>query len=314
MPTVLVLGGTGFIGRNFVEYFASLQEWEITATHFTRTPWNYDIAKWIKVDLRKEEEVTRTISNFDVVIQAAATTSGINDGIKRPDLHMTDNVIMNALILRRVSQVSIKNFVFFSCTTMLRSTEVPQSETDFNPSDEMYPAYFGVGWTKVYIEKLCEFYSRQNGNSTKFHVVRHSNVYGPYDKFDLEKSHVFGASITKVMEADDHVTIWGTGKERRDLIFVDDLIKLVDLAIKKQSLNFSIFNCGGDFISIADLVKKIIEASGRTHLEVRYDTSKPTVSFETTLDCSYASENLGWHRTISLDEGIRRTLDFWKTK
>ena len=93
MPTVLVLGGTGFLGRNFVEYFASLKEWDITATHFTRTPWNYDIAEWIKVDLRKEEEVARAIINFVVVIQAAATTSGINDGIKRPDLHMTDNVI-----------------------------------------------------------------------------------------------------------------------------------------------------------------------------------------------------------------------------
>ena len=77
MPTVLVLGGTGFLGRNFVEYFASLKEWDITATHFTRTPWNYDIAEWIKVDLRKEEEVARAISNFDVVIQAAATTSGM---------------------------------------------------------------------------------------------------------------------------------------------------------------------------------------------------------------------------------------------
>ena len=57
----------------------------------------------------------------------------------------------------------------------------------------MVPQYFGAGWTKVYIEKMCEFYSRIG--DTKYTVMRHSNVFGPHDKFDLEKSHVFGATI-----------------------------------------------------------------------------------------------------------------------
>ena len=100
----------------------------------------------------------------------------------------------------------------------------------------MYPSYFGAGWMKIFVEKMCEFYSRIS--TTKFSIIRHSNVYGPYDKFDLERSHVFGASITKVMNSKKFVNIWGDGNESRDFLHINDLISFVDLAIKKQKKKF----------------------------------------------------------------------------
>lgn len=312
MKKVLVLGGTGFIGRNFVEYYANKKDYEVTATYFTRIPWDLTIAKWMRADLRIDDDVNRVINDFDLVIQAAATTSGIRDGVNRPDLHMTDNVVMNAQILRRVNQLKINNFVFFSCTTMLQTSSEPQKETDLDLSLEMHPTYFGVGWTKVYIEKLCEFYARKSSNGTQFHVIRHSNVYGPHDKFDLDRSHVFGASITKVMTAENEVLIWGSGKEKRDLVHVEDLISLVDLAVARQETRFSIYNCGGDFISVRDLVQRIIEVSGRKNVVLKFDETKPTVDFEATLDCSFAISVLGWEKKVSLEEGISRTIKFWK--
>ena len=76
----------------------------------------------------------------------------------------------------------------------------------------MYERYFGAGWMKVFVEKMCEFYSRLGMN--KYTVIRHSNIYGPHDKFDLDKSHVFGATLNKVINAkDDKVTVWGRGLE-----------------------------------------------------------------------------------------------------
>ena len=72
---------------------------------------------------------------------------------------------------------------------------------DFDASEELYSRYYGVGWTKVYVEKMCDFYSRLG--ETKYTAIRHTNIYGPHDKFDLEKSHVFGASITKVLSAEE---------------------------------------------------------------------------------------------------------------
>ena len=82
------------------------------------------------------------------------------------------------------------------------------------------------GNTKVYVEKMCEFFSRLG--KTKHTVLRHSNMYGPHDKYDLEKSHVFGATVTKVMNSTDgKVNVWGTGEEKRDLLYVGDLVDFI---------------------------------------------------------------------------------------
>ena len=111
---------------------------------------------------------------------------------------------------------------------------------------------------KVYVEKLAEFYSRLNRN--KYTLIRHSNIYGPYDKFDLDKSHVFGATVNKVINAkSNNIIVWGKGSEGRDLLYIDDLISFVELAIKNQKSKFGLYNVGyGKIISINNLVKKII--------------------------------------------------------
>ena len=109
---------------------------------------------------------------------------------------------------------------------------------------------------------MCDFYSRLG--RTKHTVLRHSNIYGPYDKYDLERSHVFGATVTKVMTAKDKVVMWGTGEEKRDLLHVKDLCEFVESAIQKQKTNYELFNVGlGEAVAVRDLVQKIIDASGK---------------------------------------------------
>jgi nucleoside-diphosphate-sugar epimerase len=175
----------------------------------------------------------------------------------------------------------------------------------------MEPRYFASGWTKVYIEKMCEFYARLG--ITRHTVIRHSNIYGPHDKFDLERSHVFGATVTKVMTATgDAIDIWGSGEEARDLLYVDDLLAFVELAIDRQTEPYALYNVGlGRAISVRELVEKIIAASGRS-LEIRHDLSKPSIKTSLCLDCRKAERELGWRAEISLEEGIRRTLEWWK--
>jgi nucleoside-diphosphate-sugar epimerase len=138
---------------------------------------------------------------------------------------------------------------------------------------------------------MCKFYSKFN--RTKFTVIRHSNIYGPYDKYDLEKSHVFGATITKVMNAvDNKITVWGQGLEKRDLLYINDLISFIEAAIEKQESNFEIFNVGlGEFIRIMDLVDKIIFHC-KINLEVVHDLSKPSIPTSISLDCSKAKKLL----------------------
>jgi nucleoside-diphosphate-sugar epimerase len=116
----------------------------------------------------------------DVVIQAAATTSGSKDIVNNPSLHVTDNAVMNSYIFREAVSAKVKHVVFFSCTVMYPSSDVAIPE---DTAPDPHPRYFGVAHTKMYIEKMAEFYSRIG--ETKFTVIRHSNIYGPHDKFDL---------------------------------------------------------------------------------------------------------------------------------
>ena len=194
---------------------------------------------------------------------------------------------------------------------MYQKSEVAIKESDFNPSEEILPFYFGAGYTKIYLEKMCEFYSRLG--KTKHTVIRHSNMYGPHDKYDLEKSHVFGATITKVMTSEDgKINVWGTGEEARDLLYIEDLVHFIDIAINKQTTPYELFNIGlGQGIKIKDLVYKIVEHSGRG-LEIVHDLLKPTIPTSLYLDCTRAKEILGWAPKYTLDEGIIKTIDWYK--
>jgi nucleoside-diphosphate-sugar epimerase len=192
---------------------------------------------------------------------------------------------------------------------MYKSSRKPISENNFNPLKDINPKYFGVANTKVYNEKMCEFYS-QIGN-TKFTAIRHSNIYGPHDKFDLERSHVFGATITKVMKADKKIIVWGKGKEERDLLYIDDLVRFVDLVIRKQKNKYELLNCGyGKSISISDLVKKIIKFS-KKKLAIEYDISKPNIPTFLSVNCALAKKKLGWAPQTKLDHGIIKTINWW---
>lgn len=307
MSRILILGATGFIGRNMVEHFSSLGH-EVLAVHFKSDPYLFHGGNWCGtkgMDLRTPDlNLIQTVKP-DIIIQAAATTSGSKDIVNVPAIHVTDNAIMNSLVMRAAHEVGVKHVIFFSCTTMFSNGVV----TEESPID-IHPKYFGVAHTKLYVEKLCEFYASLG--KTKFTVIRHSNVYGPYDKFDLEKSHVFGATVTKVMNATDKVTVWGSGQEGRDLLYIDDLCDFVDMAIEKQPTKFALYNCGsGKTVSINSLVHEIISASGKD-ITIEYNLHAATIPVSILLDCTKAQAELGWKPKTFLEEGIQKTLEWYR--
>ncbi|MCH8945308.1 MAG: NAD(P)-dependent oxidoreductase [Nanoarchaeota archaeon] len=308
---LLICGGTGFIGKNFVEYFSSKDKYDITSTYFRSDPYDAPDIDWIRADLTNKDDVGKVVYGKDIILQMAATTSGAKDIIERPQIHVTDNAIMNSLLLSSVFDNSTPHFIFPSCTVMYNPSETPLKETDFDENEFILPNYFGVGNTKVYIEKMCDFFSRQG--RTKHTVLRHSNIYGPHDKFDLERSHVFGATMTKVMTSTNgRINIWGDGTEKRDLLYVADLANFVELAIANQTEAYGLYNVGsGDAISINGLVRKIIDASGK-ELEMVHDTSKPSIKTSLSLETSKAYNELGWKPATTLDEGIEKTMDWYK--
>jgi GDP-L-fucose synthase len=312
MKRILICGATGFIGRNLLDFYFQKANYNIRAVHFNRPVIEgYQGVEWVKADLRNPESVKNVLDGIDIVLQFAATTSGSKDILTRPFIHVTDNAVMNSLLLRECYEQNIKHFIFPSCTVMYQPSEFALDENSFDANKPLLPSYFGVGNTKLYIEKMCEFFSRLK--RTKHTVIRHSNIYGPYDKYDLERSHMFGASITKVMEAVDggEITVWGTGEEKRDLLHVNDLLIFVELAINRQINNYELYTVGiGKGEKVIDVIKKIIKHSGKT-ISIKHDLTMPTIPTSLFLNCGKAKKDLEWEAAINLDNGIKKTIDWY---
>lgn len=309
---ILVCGATGFIGHNIVERLALRDDFDVHAVWHERPAYDLPGVTWHKADLRQADQVANLLCDTDIVIQAAAATSGSKDTLSQPHIHVTDNALMNSVLLRAAFDFKISHFIFFSCTVMYPSSDEPLQEDEWDANQEMLPVYFGIAWTKVYVEKMCEFFAGRG--ATKHTAIRHSNIYGAYDKFDLERSHVFGATMTKCLSAKDgKVNVWGSGEESRDLLHVDDLVDFVEAAMENQKTPFEIYNAGaGVAVTVKDLVAKIIAASGKP-LTIEHDLSKLTIKTGLCLDCSKAKKQLGWSPKTSLDEGIVKTMKWWRS-
>ncbi len=310
MKNILICGATGFIGRNLIEHYSKGNK--VTAV-YNKRPINFQHPNitWIKADLRNPEDLKEIFKDIDVCMHFAATTTGAKDIVSKPYIHVTDNVVMTSLLMREAYHQGVKHFIFPSCTIMYQKSEVALKESDFDPREELQSFYYGAGHTKVYLEKMCEFYSRLS--DIKYTAFRHSNIYGPHDKYDLEKSHVTGATITKVMTSKDgKVNVWGSGEEKRDLLYIEDLIDFIDKALKNQKNPYELYNVGlGEGIKIKDLVRKVITNSGKD-LEMVHDLSKPTVPTSLFLDCNKAKSELEWEPKHTLDQGLQKTINWYK--
>ena len=309
MKKVLICGATGFIGKNITLGLSGNKNYEIHAVRYKRPAYKTsDNVKWHKADLRNPNSIDKLIKGMDIVIQAAATTSGSKDIVSTPYIHVTDNAVINSYMFRSSYAHKIKHFIFPSCTVMYPSSKKPTKESDYN--GKIIDKYKGAGETKVYLEKIAKFYSMLS--DTKFTIIRHSNIYGPHDKYDLEKSHVFGATITKVMKATDTLEVWGTGKEIRDFLHADDLVDFIKTAIRKQKSQYEIYNCGsGSPITVRELCEKIIKLSGKD-IKIQFNKAKPSIPFNMFLNTAKAKKELGWSPKTKIDKGIIKTLKWWK--
>jgi len=309
---ILICGATGFLGRNMLDSFIDNHNYEIRAVWHKKPSLieSYPGVEWIRADLTNTKDVQRVVKGVDIILQYAAVTTGVKDVVNRPHIHVTDNAVMNSLLLREAFEQKIKHFVFPSCTVMYQSSEQPVKETDFDESVGLYPKYYGGGNTKVYLEKMCKFYSTIG--KTKFTVLRQSNIYGPYDKFNLETGHVFAATVVKVNQSNESISVWGTGEEERDLLYVSDLVECIHSVIENQESQFQLINVGyGKSISVSNLVKKILDISGKK-LHINYDEDKPTIKTKLALDVSKAFDLFEWQPKTELRHGINKTMKWYR--
>lgn len=230
---VLVAGGTGFVGVNTIIRLLSRGA-RVRATLHRKDPVIVDDRiEYVRCDLTRLEDCRQAVEGMDYVFMCAANTSGAAVIAATPLVHVTPNIVMNSQMLEAAYFARVKKFIWLSSNAAYPpSGNRPVREEELLEGDP-YETYFGVAWMKRYTEILCRMYSQKLKNPMTTVVLRPSNIYGPFDDYEFETSHVMAALIRRVVERHDPFEVWGTGDDVRDWIYIDDFIDAMMLAAEK---------------------------------------------------------------------------------
>lgn len=247
----------------------------------------------------------------DYVVLAAAKVGGIMANISSPAEFLYDNLAIQNNIIEAAHQYGVKKLLFLASSCIYpREARQPMKE-EYLLDGKPEPTNEGYALAKIVGLKMCEYYNKQYG--TDYISVMPCNLYGVGDNFNPINSHVVAATIRKVHEAkirgDKQIVVWGTGKARRELLYVDDMAD----ASYHLFLNYSgneFFNVGtGVDYSITELTKIVMEVIG-LDAEIVYDTSKPDGMPQKLLDVSKLKEK-GWVAKTDIRQGIEKTYQYY---
>ena len=307
---ILVAGSKGMVGRAIVRQLKKKKKFEIIEA--TRENLNFLI----------QEEVSNFFSEKqpDIVIIAAAKVGGIQANSNFPAEFIYENLMIECNLIHESFKNNVKKLLFLgsSCIYPLNSPQ-PMKESHLL-SGKLEPSNAAYAIAKIAGINLCSSYNKQY--DTDFRSIMPTNLYGPFDNFDFENSHVIPGLIAKIHRAkinnEEKVTVWGTGKPLREFLHVDDLAEAsifaleLDKSVYKENVseNFSHINIGsGKEISISDLSKLLCKIIGYKGT-LEFDYSKPDGNPRKLLDNTIL-KNLGWNSRIELEEGLKQTYDWF---
>jgi GDP-L-fucose synthase len=309
---ILVAGGTGFIGVNLL---ARLERagYRLRATlHERPAVLESRGIDYVTADLRSMADCRHVVEGMDAVFLCAANTSGAAVMAETPLAHVTPNIVMNVQLLEAAYQAEVKKFVFISSSAAYPPTDdrPVREEEMFGP--DPYEVYYSVGWMKRYTEILCKTYAQKIRKPMPVLVVRPSNIYGPYDKFDFKRSHVTTALIRRVVERHNPLEVWGTGNDTRDLIYIDDFLDGLLAAFKRTEDYLAINIASGQGYTVRQILQTILEVDDYANADIRFDASKPSTIAIRMVDISLAQKLLEFEPKITLKEGLARTVKWYR--
>ncbi len=308
---IYVAGHKGLVGSAIVRKLSS----EGYSDLITRSHKELDLTRQADVEAFFRSE------RPEYVFLAAAKVGGILANNTYPAEFIYENLMIQGNVIHESYRARVKKLLFLGSSCIYpRDCPQPMRE-EYLLSGKLEPTNESYAIAKIAGIKMCQSYNRQYG--TKFVSVMPTNLYGPGDNFDLQTSHALPALIRKFHEAKGRderqvtsdksrgvVSIWGTGKPRREFLYVDDLADAC-LFIMNNYDEGEIINIGvGKDISIrelAELIKEIVGFEG----SIQYDPSKPDGTPRKLLDVSKL-ESLGWRSKTSLREGIEKTYEWYK--
>jgi GDP-L-fucose synthase len=266
-----------------------------------------------QLDLRDQAAVNYWFkaNRPEFVFLVAGTVGGILANSTRPAEFIYDNMMIHATVVHASHLYGVQKLLYLG-SSCIYPRECPQPMTEemllsglLEPTNEAYAV------AKIAGIKLCQAYRAQYG--CRFISAMPTNLYGPHDNFDLASSHVLPALIRKFhdarVEGRTEVTVWGTGRPKREFLHVDDLADACHFLMQRYDEPGHINVGTGEDLSIGELAALVREVV-HPGAEVVFDRSKPDGTPRKLLDVARLHA-LGWRHTIPIAEGVRATYDWY---
>ncbi len=278
-----------------------------------------------ELDLRRQKDVEEFFENEkpNHVIIAAAKVGGILANNTYRAEFIYDNLMIETNLIHAAYRSGVEKLIFLGSSCIYPKNAAQPLKEEYLLSGYLESTNEPYAIAKIVGIKLCENYYKQYG--CNFYSVMPTNLYGPNDNYDLNTSHVLPALMRKVYEVKEkskvkgersEVVVWGTGKPRREFMYVDDLGDAIYYLMNKiEAKNIyeegiAHLNVGtGEDLTIAELAETIKEIIGNKE-KIVFDKTKPDGTPQKLLDVSRLNE-LGWCYKTSLKEGLRKTYDWY---
>ena len=302
---VLVVGSNGFLGKHVKSILDSEDKHHVL-----------EITGKDQVDLTRYEFLSDYLSEFKpkIIINCAAFVGGISYGYKHPAKMLYENSLMAINLYKASLEHNVDKLInpISNCAYPGKLTTYKEEYFFDGPPDKSVYNY-GIS-KRLYVQLGDSFFEENNFSSVNVVI---SNMYGPYDHFDIERSHALGAIIKKVHDAKkdniNKVEIWGTGKPIREWLYVKDgaeaLIRSMSLEPGHHFFNVGIEK-GISVIELAEIIKEKFGWNG----EFELNTSKPDGVLEKKVDGNLGLIKLGWRPETNLNDGIQTTIDWYIEK
>lgn len=297
---VLVTGGNGFLGSYVVEEIRRKKVKSIT------------IPSSVECDLRYQNNCKKIVRDIDIIFHLAANVGGIGLNREKPGDLFYDNLIMGTHLMHEAKEAGVEKFIALgTICSYPKFTPVPFSENsiwDGYPEETNAP----YGLAKKMLLVQSQAYRQQYG--FKSIVVFPTNLYGPRETFDPQRSHVIPALILKMHKAQesnsDTITLWGDGTPTRDFLYVEDAARGIVLAAEKYDEPYPV-NLGSEeeirIKDLANLISELMNYNGK----INWDISKPNGQPRRCVSNKKAEEKFGFKPEISLKEGLKRTINWY---
>jgi len=317
---VLVTGGAGFIGSKLVNRLVSeganvqvidnLWRGKIENINFNKSL-DFDISRdFHHADLLDYEKCLELIRDVDIVYHLADVVAGVDYVFNHEPFVFRQNILINTNVLWACITNKIKNYVYVGTACSFPKKLQMIDGIAALHEDQTYPAEpeSSYGWGKLMGEYEAEL--AQKSYDLNVGLLRFHNVYGPGASFDVKRSQALPALIRKaILFPKENFLVWGSGKQYRDFVYVDDVVDALIL-VEQKGMNKGLIQIGSErAITIKEAAEEIVKISQKS-INIKFDTTKPEGDRGRIGICDRAKEILGWQPKINFENGIKKTYSW----